>query len=323
MLSLQNETPFRAALVPGLDKEGRQHLSVVIKGTFVLAPGTTLPIADEQMQLEPADVFSGEAGASSVLYESDLTPAKVGTDVVIHGHAWPRRDTTSLDVEVRVAALHGVLRVFGDRHWSKSLGSWRVSDPARFDRMPLVYERAFGGRDGSEYDERNPIGKGFRPREGAALPNVEAPDELIESPNDRPSPAGVGFVARDWMPRLGYAGTYDDAWRESVAPLLPADFDARFHSAAHPSLVATPHLKGGEDVRLTHLAQDGPIAFEVPANRFTVDVRIRGSEVSLEPVLDTLLIQPDDRRVVATWRVTEPHSCAIVYVERVRVREAR
>src|SRR5262245_25241948 len=141
MLSLQNETPFRAALVPGLDKDGRQHLSIVIKGTFVLAPGTTLPIADEQMQLESADVFAGEAGSSSVLYESDLMPAKLGTDVVVHGHAWARARTSSLDVEVRVGRLHSVVRVFGDRRWTKSLASWRMSDPEPFERMPLVYER--------------------------------------------------------------------------------------------------------------------------------------------------------------------------------------
>ena len=43
MLELQNQTPFSAAIVPGLDKEGRDTVTVVVKGTFDLARREALP----------------------------------------------------------------------------------------------------------------------------------------------------------------------------------------------------------------------------------------------------------------------------------------
>ncbi len=82
--------------------------------------------------------------------------------------------------------------------------------------MPLVYERAFGGVDQkSKHPERdwywpNPVGTGFAVSRdnlsGVPLPNVEYPDQLITSWNDRPKPAGFGAVAAHWQPRVGLAG---------------------------------------------------------------------------------------------------------------------
>ena len=61
--------------------------------------------------------------------------------------------------------------------------------------------------------------------------------------------AAFGPVGRHWEPRVRYAGTYDDRWTEDRMPLLPKDFDDRFHNAAPPGLV--------EGFRFRSLAREG------------------------------------------------------------------
>ena len=51
--------------------------------------------------------------------------------------------------------------VLGDRVWEGPLfGRLRLSDPAPFEQMPIVYERAFGGSRGRGAFFPNPIGVG-------------------------------------------------------------------------------------------------------------------------------------------------------------------
>jgi hypothetical protein len=106
--------------------------------------------------------------------------------VVIHGHACAPggRPAKSVDVAIRVAGRLKALRAHGHRVWYRSAFGLAISDAAPFIRMPLVYERAFGGSAGGEggaplVDERNPAGVGFHdpdrvPRD-APLPNIEDP----------------------------------------------------------------------------------------------------------------------------------------------------
>lgn len=109
------------------------------------------------------------------------------------------------------------------------------------------------GRDGAQAHvyAANPIGCGFRVRgseralTGMPLPNLEDPKHLIDSPKDRPPPAGFGYIHPHWEPRWRYAGTYDEHWKKNRAPYLPTDFDPRFNQAAHPDLSADSYLQGG------------------------------------------------------------------------------
>src|SRR6185312_7848826 len=138
----------------------------------------------------------------------------------------------------------------GTRRLLKRSGAVRVSDPEPFDTIPLIYERAFGGWDRRSEDAnehrcemRNPAGVGFRDRslggdDDLVLPNLEHPDHPFRSYGDAPPPAGFGFIAPNWQPRLALAGTFDVAWDRTRKPLLPKDFDRRFFNAASPGLVA-------------------------------------------------------------------------------------
>jgi len=123
------------------------------------------------------------------------------------------------------------------------------------------------------------------------------------------------------MPRRGYAGTYDEAWQRDRCPLLPADFDPRFFQSAHPDLVCPGHLQGGERARVLNVRPGGPVEFAVPRRRLEVTVDIRGERSAPAAVLDTVLIEPDDGRVVCTWKATLPCPRRFLDIDRVRIRE--
>ena len=46
------------------------------------------------------------------------------------------------------------------------------------------------------------------------------------------TPAGFGFVGRSWLPRISYAGTYDQKWLDEQHPYPPFDMDYRYWNGA-------------------------------------------------------------------------------------------
>lgn len=325
MFAIENSTPLPAALVPGLDAEGRTEATVIVKATFRLREGE-LALADEQVPLLQADEhfdLGREPGQSSLRREADLSPQKPGTDVILIGHAWSSSPVTSLDVVLSAGPLRKVVRVTGDRAFFSRPGGFGISDPLAFTRLPLVYERAFGGADGAAFDERNPVGKGFcadqARADGLRLPNLEDPEELMASPTAHPPVAGFGPLARHWLPRRLRFGVADEAWKRDRFPLLPLDFDRRFFHAAHPDLIASRHFQGGEPVRLEGCAEGGPVAFRVPRLDLAITPKIKGSAQTSRPALDTLVIEPDERRVLLTYRHTFPCPRSYLPIDEVKI----
>lgn len=121
-------------------------------------------------------------------------------------------------------------------------------------------------------------------------------------------------------------GTYDAAWLEERAPLLPLDHDDRTNLCATPGLTATPPLAGGEPVALTHLTPGGgAVAFRLPRIGVSVTLAVRpehgASATGREPrprrteapALDTVLIDtlsvPEGAVAVVelVWRAVFPH----------------
>src|SRR5262249_28322459 len=153
-------------------------------------------------------------------------------------------------VAFQIGALKKGVRVLGDRAFFKGAVGVSMSNPVAFERIPLRWERAFGGWDRSSPEERkhsceprNPVGVGHRGggarfEEGLPCPNLEEPTRPLKGWGDHPPPAGFGFLSPSWHPRAQYAGTYDQAWEKTRAPFLPKDFDRRYFSAAPTDLVA-------------------------------------------------------------------------------------
>lgn len=331
-MEIANPTPFAAAPAAVADRHGADWLVVVLKATYALDGEGGMSPAEAQREVAFADTFTGEPGASSVAYASDLAIGKASTDVVLAGAAYPRRaGDREGEVGVQVGPARATARVFGDREWQSALGLTRMSRPAPFERLPLVYERAAGGSDATapdpadhDFDPRNPVGVGFRARrtrrvvDASPLPNFERPDALVASPDDRPPPAPVGFVAPGWQPRAASAGTYDDAWARSRQPLLPDDFDARFFDVAPPGLTVPGRLRGDEHGAATGVSPRGLLRFTLPGLAPTATVA--GRRMGTAPValgLDRVVVDGEGGahgEVVLVWSggVGVPHGFADV-----------
>jgi len=334
MLDIRNQTPFDSAVIPCIDKEGYEHATVVIKGTFDIANNNVvLPISEEQVPIVHVDEYYGEPGKSSIRYGSDSSMIKKGCDVVLIGHAYTNgADRKTVDVSLQVGPLRKIIRVFGDRQWTNSLGSWGIVGPVPFDKMPLIYEKAFGGKDDSHSDkfmhkteQRNPVGTGFcisgnkQKLEGMPLPNLEDPNVLIKSWKDKPTPTGFGFIGSDWMPRKQYVGTYDAGWLKSKCPLLPNDFDDKFFNNANPGLTSSEYLEGGEPVKVLNASKDGDLSFNLPQTCIEISMWIKGEKKKHVPNLDTVIIEPDEQRVIMLWRATIQCNRDFLYIQTVLI----
>ena len=332
MLQLHNETPFRAHIAVFPDPTGIETLYITARAAFQLA-GAGLAVAPEQRQIQLADEHGGDPARSSLVRAGEVHLLKPGTDVVLLGEAFAPggRAATSVDVKLSVGPVTKTVRVFGDRSWVTG-ASDHISSPEPFLRMPLVYERAFGGvveldpdTGRTTLDPRNPAGVGFARLRGGgvisarALPNLEDPARLITSIDDRPPPAGLGFIAPSWEPRRLFAGTYDKAWQRTRAPYLPEDFDPRYFHVAHPDLVCKGHLRGGEIIEVHNASPSGAMRVRVPRCEIEAAVKIAGATSRPPLALETVLIEPGERLVSLLFRGALSCDKRMLAIEHVRL----
>ncbi len=147
----------------------------------------------------------------------------------------------------------GVL--IGRRLRRSHVADGRSSSAAPFEKIPLVYERAFGGPQ----VPANPVGVGHKGAAGPdgkkRLPNFETPGKLIRSPGDTPPVAGLGAIHPVWKPRWDLVGTYDKAWFKTRWPYYPVDFNYAFFQAA-PEGQRLPKVNGDEEFELVGMHAD-------------------------------------------------------------------
>jgi hypothetical protein len=331
MLQLKNSTPFEAAFFVFPDADGVDTLFVAVKATFGLGSAGVV-LAEKQRPVALADEYLGEPAQSSLKYSNEAHIAKPASDIALLGsaHAPGERAVPRFDARMRVGKLEKRLCVFGERVWRRGLLGLTATAPLPVARLPVVWERAFGGRDEvisgpTSVEARNPVGWGFAGRrrleemEGQPLPNFELPDSPLDAWRGRPTPAGLGFVAPSWEPRSRHAGTYDAAWQEERAPYLPKDFDARFLNTVSADQVYDGFLQGGEPVELVNLSPRGVERFMLPVVHFRARVRMRGETQELRLALETLLLEPDDGRFCLTWRAAVPCDKMALKVETIEL----
>jgi hypothetical protein len=313
---VQNETGFAFEPLFMANEEGRPLLVAVVKATYDLVPGG-LALSEEQVPVNVAGKAFADPARTSYRYEPECAFAKVATDVALIASAVaPKPGTSEMLVALQVGPVKKGVRVVGDRAFYNAVATVGMTKPAPFERVPLRWEKAFGGWDRSNPDEkkhqceaRNPVGMGFRGagtrfEEGLRAPNLEDPTRPFKGWGDRPSPAGFGFTSPNWEPRRKYGGTFDQAWEDERAPLLPKDFDRRFMSAAAPGLTAPGYLRGDEAVVVTGVSPSGGLTFKlpgVPPPRVTVHQAAKEDAV-LGTRLDTVIIDVDAEKVFLLWR---------------------
>lgn len=299
---LDNRTEFAAHPQLLLDKDG-EKLVTIVKAAFELEPRGELQLAPQERTrgIRLCEIPWGEPELSSIAYPADLCLRKPGTDVIVvgRGYAPHGRAVPSFSVRVEVGHLKKSLAIYGQRIWLS--GGSGLSRPAPIEQIDLRYEHAWGGFDDSDpshivEEPRNPIGRG-KVRDPASLthqlaPSIEDPAYPIHSYSTEPPPAGIGAIGRHWEPRRSFAGTYDEVWAETRAPLPPTDLDDRFNLCASPGLSASSPLRGGERVALLNLLPGGgATTFTLPRIEVTIELRVTGRETQIfKPYLDTVLI---------------------------------
>lgn len=192
---------------------GGPCISLLAKRTYVLdAYGSAGVPAKEQAPLRSNAIHDGDANGL-LFADTDAWPYKLRTDIVVHGHVYAHGTRRQVDAAVLVGAMRRDLWVTGDRRCARAAnGAVLFSEPEPFDRMPLGYDRAYGGYDhGSEAMHpnlfeaigdslpegtdpktyslcsypRNRHGRGYRlassstPIDEVLLPNIEDPADLL------------------------------------------------------------------------------------------------------------------------------------------------
>lgn len=297
-----NTTELHGELSVQIDEHGRDHCVLVLAGSYRAgAQGRLHPIAQAR-GLAFADQYYGAPESSVVEQECDFALHKPLTDVIVIGKAVAPggQPVTELQVSLEIAGRRKQLLVIGERRWIRVGIDLIPSKPVPFVEMPLTFDRAFGGSG----DPRNLVGVGA-PAVGVALPNIEDPSDRITNPRSRPTPIGVGCIARNAQPRIALAGTYDAKWLEYCCPFLPADFDPRYHQAA-PKDQQFPRFSGGERIRCIHMASRPVVEYEIPTRQIPVRFRFVQGLVEREAELDTILLEPHLEQATLIWRASAP-----------------
>lgn len=333
-MNLVNRTQMVVGYSMGMDPAGRQHVVVAVKGTFTIPKGGgSLRLAQGQLPLVLADTFTGEPGLSATVYEADLCMGKPYCDVLLNGSAWAPggRPTTRTHVELRVGSIRKRFDVVGERTWRRRwLRGLRPSRAEPFSSMPISYDRAYGGIDDSDpeccqFYARNLAGVGYHPRrsrraiQGQPVPNTEERSSPIRHVTGRYRPMSFGAVARGSPERVALAGTFDQQWSDEVFPFLPADFDPRYYQSA-PMDQQMDHPRAGEVVELTNLTPEGKTVFRLPTTEIVFEfASVLGETAEKTGVLDTVVIEPDQNRVLLTWRALHPIRRNLLEVKRIVV----
>lgn len=317
-----NLTPFGCDSAFAYDLDGRAVIVMCAAARFGMpAPGrpidTPLRLLDQQPPPAMADVHWGDPASSSLRFAGQGLAHRPSPEIYLSGHAVAagRRPVSEMMVDLRVGECHKRLHVTGDRSWTRGVVGLRASRPDPFVRMPIVYERAYGGtcRDKGQVldcESRNPVGRGCHADTASALdqplPNLEAPGSRVRHWDDVAEVTGFAPIPASWQPRLTYAGTYDERWIDERAPLWPEDVRAPFFCAAAPALASPQPLRGGEPVLLEGCAAGGAIAFRLPEQRLVAKHYYGDRALRTPLTLDAVLLEPDDAAVTLMWRCVVP-----------------
>jgi hypothetical protein len=313
MWMIDNQSPFGAERNWFLDKNGEQHWVVAVRGAFDIKPDGSTKVAEKQEKPLFLPIYRGEMAISSLIYEFELSGPKTGTDVILNGHAYapPGKTVTETKVRLKLHTIDKTLNVIGDRKWERGAIGPSLASPVPFAKMPIIYERAYGGWDNTNPDPRqqkiepsNPVGTGVAVRGehliGKIAPNVELPGHGF-SLSKSPPPAGFGAIPTHWSPRREFAGTFDAAWQKDRAPLWPADFDDRYYQFAPADQQIKGFLLGGERVELTNLTPGGLLAFALPKAYLTFTTSFGPKSEEHRANLHTVILEPDVPRVIMVW----------------------
>jgi hypothetical protein len=326
-VDLVNTTPLAAALnVASLAGRAERRGLLTVKATFRLgARGAELDTKD------PLPILARDEPTALGLLPRDDVPRRDGRCEVLllaAAHAPAQAPVQRMTVSLSIGAARRELLVTGDREWAGEGPSAVPGAPEPFRRMPLVWERAFGGTASVLVDEdspldfvdpRNPYGKGFDAagparelcREWRApppypvlpparlLPNIEDPAAPVTRWDDAPepccwatAPAGVDLHL------LRAARSFD---RERPPPIEEVTAP-RVSYRAHPDLVLDIPPPGTRVLALGVRPLGEPFDFALPDLRVHADYVVGSYRGRRALKLETLVLLPEEGRFYMVLR---------------------
>lgn len=315
-LELNDLTPFCPFVFESLDEHDKPIHVAICRGTFDILNGERIKICEVQAPPVLADQYRQDPLTSSIQVDSDLVPKKYFADITLNAIAVAPQGKKQANwtVNVHVGKMQRSLFVNGPRHWEYSvLRGWNLSNAEAVEQIPMHYEFAFGGTWSEAGKvipfEPNPVGLGFvlakhlDRTQCIPAPQIEDPANPILELGKRYQPAGVGPIAKHWLPRRALCGTADEKWKENRWPLRPRDFDFHYYNSAPPEQVYSGFLIGNEDVLVEGCSAFGPIHFTLPSLSVALVAVERNLRiVPKQMVLDTLHIDLVEGKCSLTWR---------------------
>ncbi len=259
------------------------RLTLIAKATYAWAHGGPMsPVAPEPLRTE--DQTHGGLPARSVESPAETAPLLRACDVIFTGSAILPGGQRALTAAARIGlfsdrrpVLDKTVHVLADRKGKAA--------PEPFSRMPIVYERAFGGPG-----QENPVG-------------VDAP--CIVDPQDPRRAAGFGAISRFWRPRKKLVEALDRGPLEKPIQEIAEDFPWAYFQAA-PADQQIGYLAGGEWLVLDGLHPELPrVQTQIPFAQAKGRVRApNGALADVPMVADMLLLRGDTATASIVWRGT-------------------
>ena len=320
-MELRNLTPFSVHLFRGVVDDDTMVAVVACRFTCsVQRDGGLVPLeVQEPVRANAEELPEG-------IFDDDSAPLKPGVEVVVLGDALPVPGPTATRMTVRLLVGEAAreISVVGDRVWEPALGvdrdeavsrsraghhdldALRSSAPEPFERMPVTWERAFGGV-AEQYDEdgfagllphpENTGGAGYyaylEQALGSALPNLEGP-AAVSHWRQRPRPMGLSPLGP--MTKVRVARGYDADHEQGTVEVLPQSY------LSAPPEQCFEDLEPGTQVEVRGMSPSGSLHFAIPDLPVEVDVQTGPRRSRLPCRLDTVELHPNEERVAFVLR---------------------
>ncbi len=334
-----NHSPFPGISFDHFDVHRGLHTTTLVRGRFrfhatMRVDEWVLRPDPDQGGLRAADVYYDDDLKQAVRYESDYAPYKAVSDVIFNGysHAPDNRPQEQWRCGLKVVRdnetlFRKILQVNGPRDWIRAESKgWRLTEAQAVNKVLLRASNAYGGDyqddtpDTPETERwqichpENPVGCGFLHEKDRAqqrrAPQIEYPDDPVNSTDGDHQPAGFGWVLRTGASRIHKAGTYDAAWLENRHPFSPQDFTDAYYQGAPEDQQIRSYLQGNEKIRLVCLLPGVRLQnITLPGYQLFCRSRTEKQQDRFDVMqLDTLVIDTEsedfnDWRVSMTWRI--------------------
>jgi len=327
-MDLVNKTPLAADLAVGSPPGQERRIGAILaKATYRLEGPRSLTLeTQEPMPLLRED----EETDLGLRPRDDLVRDDGAFEVILLGAAYVPEESPApaTTVTMRLGSVERQLLVVGDRRWeNSSFGGTAMSEPEPFARMPMTWEKAFGGSaevlidDGSAVEvahSQNREGKGFdavAAAEGLGealdapngyptinyereLPNLEDPDARIASPEDQRRPTCWATVPMD----SGLHGmrVLENMDGEEMTREQLIQQDSLLYRAHPDWVIERPPV--GATLSLTNATPDGHIEVDLPELRVIFDYINRGKTATRELMPQMLVLYPEEQILTLTYR---------------------